>query len=444
MSDHRTPADLEAEIARQRDELAETVDQLTHKLDVKTQAKERAAAGRRPGHHRRRQAAARARRPPRSPRCCWSASSSGGADDEPHARSTESRTQDRTPDVEDDRLPDSPTDLTRRSWRYVLRRTVREFGDDHCTDLAAALTYYAVLALFPAAIALISLLGVVGQGQSSVDNIIEVLQPLVSSSTLDTIQPALESIATSQRRRTRPRGRRARCALVGLRVRRRVRSRDEHRVRDRRGPPVLEAAPADAPGHPGRRSPGRRRAGDARRLRSARVVDRLGDRAERPGRDRLEHREVAGDRAVRRGDRRDPLLRDPEREAAEVPLAVDRRGRRDPGVDPRVGGVRAVRRDLRQLQQDLRLARRRRGRVALAVDHQPGPAVRRRSSTPSSSVVASCRPGIAAEEELQLPARDTRGITKARRKEQKDLAAGRAIREQADDSRSTHPREKTS
>ena len=57
----------------------------------------------------------------------------------------------------------------------MLRKTVREFGDDHCTDLAAALTYYAVLALFPAAIALISLLGVVGQGQSSVDNIIEVL-----------------------------------------------------------------------------------------------------------------------------------------------------------------------------------------------------------------------------------------------------------------------------
>ena len=43
MSDHRTPAELEAEIARQRDELAQTVDQLTHKLDVKTQAKERAA-----------------------------------------------------------------------------------------------------------------------------------------------------------------------------------------------------------------------------------------------------------------------------------------------------------------------------------------------------------------------------------------------------------------
>ena len=119
------------------------------------------------------------------------------------ARSGESRTQDRTPDVEDDRKPDSPTDLSRRSWAYVVRKTMREFGDDHCTDLAAALTYYAVLALFPAAIALISLLGVVGQGQSSVDNVITVLTPLVSPSTLDTVQPASN---TSPRPRARASG----------------------------------------------------------------------------------------------------------------------------------------------------------------------------------------------------------------------------------------------
>jgi hypothetical protein len=43
MSDHRTPAEIEADIDRQRDELARTVDQLTHKLDAKAQARERAA-----------------------------------------------------------------------------------------------------------------------------------------------------------------------------------------------------------------------------------------------------------------------------------------------------------------------------------------------------------------------------------------------------------------
>jgi membrane protein len=97
-----------------------------------------------------------------------------------------------------ERKPDSPRELTRRSWAYELRKTWREFGDDHCTDLAAGLTYYAVLALFPAAIAVISLVGVFGQGQNSVDKILEILKPLVSPSTLNTVQPALESIATSQ------------------------------------------------------------------------------------------------------------------------------------------------------------------------------------------------------------------------------------------------------
>jgi hypothetical protein len=43
MSDTPTPAEIEADIVDQRDHLAETVDQLAHKLDVKAQAKERAA-----------------------------------------------------------------------------------------------------------------------------------------------------------------------------------------------------------------------------------------------------------------------------------------------------------------------------------------------------------------------------------------------------------------
>ncbi len=106
--------------------------------------------------------------------------------------------RDRAPDADHERKVDSPTGLTRRSWRYVLRRTYREFGDDNCTDLAAGLTYYSVLSLFPAAIAVISLLGVIGQGTTSVDKVVEILRPLVSASTLDTVQPALENIATSQ------------------------------------------------------------------------------------------------------------------------------------------------------------------------------------------------------------------------------------------------------
>ena len=85
--------------------------------------------------------------------------------------------------------PDSPGDLTKPSWMYVARKTAREFSKDQCTDLAAALTYYAVLALFPAMIAVLSLVGLVGQGPKTAKTITDVLrQAGLSSKTLsDTI-----------------------------------------------------------------------------------------------------------------------------------------------------------------------------------------------------------------------------------------------------------------
>jgi membrane protein len=106
---------------------------------------------------------------------------------------------DRRPDVEpdDDRKPGSPTDLTKRSWMYVLRRSVREFSKDECTDQAAALTYYAVLAIFPAGIALVSVLGVVGQGQSAVNKLLTVLSDAGASSAVDTFGPTLRQVSSS-------------------------------------------------------------------------------------------------------------------------------------------------------------------------------------------------------------------------------------------------------
>lgn len=65
---------------------------------------------------------------------------------------------------------DSPSALPARSWRAVLRRTVKEFLDDELSDRAAALTYYGVLSLFPALLLLVSLLGVVGK--SATDTIL--------------------------------------------------------------------------------------------------------------------------------------------------------------------------------------------------------------------------------------------------------------------------------
>ena len=83
--------------------------------------------------------------------------------------------------------PDSPGDLTKPSWKYVVRKTMREFSKDECTDLAAALNYYAVLALFPAMVAVLSLVGVVGQGPKTAQTIIDILSQVgVSSKSLET------------------------------------------------------------------------------------------------------------------------------------------------------------------------------------------------------------------------------------------------------------------
>ena len=94
--------------------------------------------------------------------------------------------------------PDSPDDLARPTWGYALRKTVREFLDDQCTDLAAALTYYAILAMFPAAIALLSLVGLVGQQQQTVDTLLQILRDVGASSAADTLEPTLTELAASR------------------------------------------------------------------------------------------------------------------------------------------------------------------------------------------------------------------------------------------------------
>ena len=122
-----------------------------------------------------------------------------------HASSNESshetRRDERAADTErrlESSGPEGPTDLSRRSWTYVLRKTVREFSKDECTDLAAALTYYAVLAMFPAAIAMLSLVGLVGQGQTTVTTLLDILRQVGASGVAKTLGPTLNQLAASQ------------------------------------------------------------------------------------------------------------------------------------------------------------------------------------------------------------------------------------------------------
>ena len=109
----------------------------------------------------------------------------------------EKKTHADAPDPNDDRKPESPKDITKPSWFYVLRKTAREFSKDQCTDLAAALTYYAVLALFPAILALFSLIGLVGQGPQTVDTLLGIINAVGPSSAVDTLEPIIVQLSTS-------------------------------------------------------------------------------------------------------------------------------------------------------------------------------------------------------------------------------------------------------
>ena len=102
------------------------------------------------------------------------------------------------PAPDDPRKPESPPDLKRRVWKVSLRRAVNEFGHDHCMDLAAALTYFGVLSLFPALLALVSLLGVFGQGQPTVDALLNLVESMGQGDVAETLRGPVTAMVNSQ------------------------------------------------------------------------------------------------------------------------------------------------------------------------------------------------------------------------------------------------------
>ncbi|WP_261166011.1 YihY/virulence factor BrkB family protein [Microbacterium sp. Marseille-Q6965] len=115
------------------------------------------------------------------------------------ARSTASPERSRTdaPSPEHPGKPDSLGDIKKPSWKYVFKKSVREFSSDQCIDLAASLTYYATLALFPALMAVFSLLGVIGQGQQAADALLGILGSFAPAETVETLRGPIEEIANS-------------------------------------------------------------------------------------------------------------------------------------------------------------------------------------------------------------------------------------------------------
>jgi membrane protein len=94
------------------------------------------------------------------------------------------------------KAPARPTELAARSWWGVLTRTLMEFKDDNLSDWAAALTHYAVLSIFPALLALVSILGLLGT--SATQPLIDNLGTLTPTAARDVVSGAIENLQRSR------------------------------------------------------------------------------------------------------------------------------------------------------------------------------------------------------------------------------------------------------
>lgn len=98
--------------------------------------------------------------------------------------------------VDQSRAAEHPSNLSRGAWRDVLKRTFKEYKADNLTDLAAALTYYGVLAIFPMLIVLVSILGLIGH--SATQPLIENLGRVAPGPAREIFTSAIKNVQSSK------------------------------------------------------------------------------------------------------------------------------------------------------------------------------------------------------------------------------------------------------
>src|SRR3954465_4796174 len=92
----------------------------------------------------------------------------------------------------------SPTSLPRHTWKDTLARTVAEFKRDKLNHWGAALTYYAVLSLFPALLVMVSLVGLFGDPARVTKVLTDTVSQLGPSTAATTFQGPIESITSNR------------------------------------------------------------------------------------------------------------------------------------------------------------------------------------------------------------------------------------------------------
>src|SRR5215211_8321760 len=118
----------------------------------------------------------------------------------------DSRAGDGSPDREQDEEPTerrdanyAPTGVERRTGLWpTLKRTGLEFQEDNLSDWAATLTYYGLLALFPALIVLVSIVGLVGDPESTTNTLTDIVTKLGPDSAAQTFEGPIKQVTESR------------------------------------------------------------------------------------------------------------------------------------------------------------------------------------------------------------------------------------------------------
>jgi membrane protein len=94
--------------------------------------------------------------------------------------------------------PQSLTQLSGRDWRDTAKRAFKEFRADEMTDRAAALTYYGVLALFPALLVVVALLGIFGQYPQTVNALLDIARQVAPGTAVDNIEKPITEVVQNK------------------------------------------------------------------------------------------------------------------------------------------------------------------------------------------------------------------------------------------------------
>ena len=268
------------------------------------------------------------------------------------------------------RRPEGPAHARQGSAAQTIKRTLTEFSEDNLTDAAAALTYYAILSLFPALLALVSIVGLVADPHTVTKEMTTLVTSIGPASAAQTFKGPIDGL-------TKNSGTAGILLIVGIvsalwsasgyvgafmRASNVIYEVEEGRSLVRLRPLqmlvtlllvlllalVLVALVLTGP--------------LASKVGAAVGIGSCGDG--------LEHRQMAG--SVDRRDVHDrvAVLRVAERQAAQSEVDLPWRCARGGGMAGRVRGVRVVCRELQFVQQDLRHPRRDHHLLGLGVADQ--------------------------------------------------------------------------